>query len=143
MHVLVGHPRFPTSKDNTMQLTLLKTKLHRACVTHAELDYEGSCAIDGKLLDLAGILEFEQVQIYNVTNGQRFTTYAIRAEEGSQIISVNGAAAHRARVGDRVIICAYGQLEEGAARGYKPRLVYLDEHNNVTRTANTIPVQAA
>lgn len=142
MYVLVGRPRFPKRKI-PMQLTLLKTKLHRACVTHAELDYEGSCAIDGKLLDLAGILEFEQVQIYNVTNGQRFTTYAIRAEEGSQVISVNGAAAHRAAVGDRVIICSYGQLEEGAARNFKPRLVYLDEKNNVTRTANTIPVQAA
>ena len=77
-----------------MQLTMLKCKLHRACVTHSELDYDGSCAIDSKLLDLAGILEFEQIDIYNVTNGERFTTYAIRAARGSGIISVNGAAAH-------------------------------------------------
>lgn len=126
-----------------MQLTLLKAKLHKACVTHAELDYDGSCAIDGDLLDAAGILEFEQIDIYDITNGERFTTYAIRAEEGSRIISVNGAAAHKARVGDRVIICAYGQMEAGMARAFKPRLLYLDEANRVVRTANTIPVQAA
>jgi aspartate 1-decarboxylase len=126
-----------------MQLTLLKAKLHRACVTHAELDYEGSCAIDSDLLELAGILEYEQIQIYNVTGGERFTTYAIRAQAGSRIISVNGAAAHKARVGDRVIICAYGAMSENEARMHKPRLVYLDEHNRVTRTGNAIPVQAA
>tara|TARA_R110000787_G_scaffold42377_7_gene104199 strand:+ start:889 stop:1269 length:381 start_codon:yes stop_codon:yes gene_type:complete len=126
-----------------MQLTMLKCKLHRACVTHAEIDYEGSCAIDSRLLDMAGILEYEQIQIYDVANGERFTTYAIRAEAGSGIISVNGAAAHKARVGDRVIICAYSEMEEGQAKIFKPRLVYLDEVNNVTRTANTIPVQAA
>jgi aspartate 1-decarboxylase len=126
-----------------MQLTLLKCKLHRACVTHAELDYDGSCAIDSKLLDAAGILEFEQIDIYNITNGERFTTYAIRAEAGSGVISVNGAAAHKARVGDRVIICAYAAMDAGAARNYKPRLIYLDETNRIVRTANTIPVQAA
>ncbi len=126
-----------------MQLTMLKCKLHRARVTHAELDYEGSCAIDGRLLDLAGIHEYEQIQIYNVGNGERFTTYAIRAENGSGVISVNGAAAHKARVGDRVIICAYAEVEAAAAKIHKPKLVYLDEANRVTRTANTIPVQAA
>ncbi|MDD3762052.1 MAG: aspartate 1-decarboxylase [Nevskiales bacterium] len=126
-----------------MQLHMLKCKLHRACVTHAELDYDGSCAIDSKLLELAGILEFEQIDIYNISNGERFTTYAIKAEPGSGIISVNGAAAHKARVGDRVIICAYGTMDAGAARTYQPRLVYLDEKNRVERTANTIPVQAA
>ena len=126
-----------------MQLTLLKAKLHRACVTHAEVDYEGSCAIDADLLEASGIMEYEQIQIYNVTNGERFTTYAIRGESGSKIISVNGAAAHKAAPGDRVIICAYGTLSENAARLHKPTLVYCDEHNNVTRTANAIPVQAA
>lgn len=126
-----------------MQLTLLKAKLHRACVTHAELDYEGSCAIDADLLARAGILEFEQIQIYNVTGGERFTTYAIRAESGSRVISVNGAAAHKARPGDRVIICAYGEMSEQEARLHKPRLVYLDENNFVTRSGNAIPVQAA
>jgi aspartate 1-decarboxylase len=126
-----------------MQLTLLTAKLHRACVTHAELEYEGSCAIDSDLLELAGILEYEQIQIYNVTGGERFTTYAIRAEAGSRVISVNGAAAHKARPGDRVIICAYGTMSEAEARLLKPKLVYLDEHNRVTRTGNAIPVQAA
>jgi aspartate 1-decarboxylase len=126
-----------------MQLTLLKAKLHRACVTHAELEYEGSCAIDAELLELAGILEYEQIQIYNVTGGERFTTYAIRAQAGSRIISVNGAAAHKARPGDRIIICAYGAMSEQEARLHKPRLVYLDEHNRVTRTGDSIPVQAA
>ncbi|MGQ0502365.1 MAG: aspartate 1-decarboxylase [Panacagrimonas sp.] len=126
-----------------MQLTMLKCKLHRARVTHAELDYDGSCAIDSRLLDLAGIMEFEQIQIYNIANGERFTTYAIKAEPGSGIISVNGAAAHKARVGDRVIICAYSMMEEAQGRIFKPRLVYLDETNRVVRTANTIPVQAA
>lgn len=126
-----------------MQVTMLKAKLHRACVTHAEVDYEGSCAIDGRLLDAAGIRSYEQIQIYNVTNGERFTTYAIRAEEGSRIISVNGAAAHKANPGDRVIICAYVGLSDAEAAAFKPRLIYLDEHNNVTRTANAIPVQAA
>lgn len=126
-----------------MLLTLLKAKLHQACVTHAELHYDGSCAIDGRLLDAAGILQFEQIDIYNINNGERFTTYAIRAEEGSRIISVNGAAAHKARPGDRVIICAYGQMPAGEASVYKPRLIYLDQHNNVVRSTNAIPVQAA
>lgn len=122
---------------------MLKAKLHRACVTHSELDYEGSCAIDSNLLEAAGIREYEQIQIYNLANGERFTTYAIRAEAGSRVISVNGAAAHKAAVGDRVIICAYGSYSEAELLNHKPRLVYLDEHNQVTRTANTIPVQAA
>jgi aspartate 1-decarboxylase len=126
-----------------MQLTLLKTKLHRACVTHSELEYEGSCAIDGKLLEAAGIHEYEQIQIYNVANGERFTTYAIRAEEGSNIISVNGAAAHKASPGDRIIICAYTQLDEKEVKDFKPTLVYLDEKNDIIRTGHTIPVQAA
>lgn len=126
-----------------MQLTVLKAKLHRACVTHADKDYEGSCAIDDELLEASGIHEYEQIQIYNVANGNRFTTYAIRAEAGSRVISVNGAAAHLASPGDRVIICAYGMAEAREARQHKPRLIYLDEQNNITRTANTTPVQAA
>jgi len=126
-----------------MQLTLLKCKLHRACVTHAEVDYEGSCAIDGDLMELAGIIPFEQIQIYNVTNGERFTTYAIEAESGSRIISVNGAAAHKASPGDRVIICAYAQLDAAEAATFKPGLVYLNEHNRVTGTGDRIAVQVA
>lgn len=126
-----------------MQLTLLKTKLHRACVTHSELEYEGSCAIDSQLLEAAGIHEYEQIQIYNVTNGERFTTYAIRAEAGSQLISVNGAAAHKASPGDRIIICAYATLDQQEVANFKPTLVYLDENNRITNTRHAIPVQAA
>jgi aspartate 1-decarboxylase len=112
-------------------------------VTHAELDYEGSCAIDSDLLKLAGIREYEQIQIYNLANGERFTTYAIRAEAGSRVISVNGAAAHKAAPGDRVIICAYAGLDERELEQFKPNLVYLDEHNRVVRQGHSIPVQAA
>ena len=126
-----------------MHCTLLKAKLHRACVTHAELDYEGSYAIDGKLLDLAGIHEYEQIHIYNVTNGERFTTYAIRAEEGSKIFSINGAAAHKAKPKDRIIICTYVGLTPQEVAVHKPNMVYLDEENNVINTRNYIPVQAA
>jgi len=126
-----------------MQLTLLKAKIHRATVTHAELHYEGSCAIDGRLLDISGIREYEQVHIFNVNNGQRFVTYAIRGEEGSGIISVNGAAAHRAQPGDLVIICAYGSCEEAEAVKHKPTLVYVDRHNLLTHTNLSIPKQAA
>lgn len=126
-----------------MILTLLKGKLHKATVTHSELEYEGSCAIDGVLLDAAGIQQYEQIHIYNIANGERFTTYAIRAETGSGIISVNGAAAHKADPGDRVIICAYVQLDRGQALNHKPKLVYVDAANRITRIGHDIPVQAA
>ena len=126
-----------------MLTTMLKAKLHRASVTHSELEYEGSCAIDGKLLEISGIREYEQIEIYNATNGERFTTYAIRAEDGSGVISVNGAAAHKANPGDIVIICAYVSLTQQELVNFKPKLVYLDENNQVTHTGNTIPVQAA
>ncbi|MEX2524576.1 MAG: aspartate 1-decarboxylase [Gammaproteobacteria bacterium] len=126
-----------------MQVTVLKAKLHQACVTHSELEYDGSCAIDGLLLDRAGIHEYEQIQIYNITNGERFTTYAIRAEEGSRVISVNGAAAHKASPGDRVIICSYVGLDEKELARFKPTLIYLDEHNHIVRIKDHIPVQAA
>ena len=126
-----------------MICTMLKAKLHRARVTHSELEYEGSCAIDGKLLELSGIREYEQIEIYNVTNGERFTTYAIRAEDGSGVISVNGAAAHKANPDDIIIIAAYVQLNEKEMVTFKPKLIYFDGNNKVTHTANTIPVQAA
>lgn len=126
-----------------MQLTLLKCKIHRACVTHSELDYEGSCAIDRNLLQAAGILPYEQIHIYNLRNGERFTTYAIEAAAGSRIISINGAAAHKAAPGDRVIICAYAILNEAELASFKPSLVYTDEHNHIIRTGDAIPAQAA
>ena len=126
-----------------MQSIMLKGKLHQARVTHAVLEYEGSCAIDQNLLDAAGILEYEQIQLYNVDNGERFTTYAIAGERGSHIISVNGAAAHKASVGHRLIICAYVNMDSAAAAHHKPRLVYLDAGNNMVRTSKAIPVQVA
>jgi len=131
------------SRGYIVQLTVLKAKLHQACVTHSELDYDGSCAIDGKLLDMAGIHEYEQIQIYNITNGERFTTYAIRAEDNSCIISVNGAAAHKAQRGDRIIICSYVMIDQRAMNKFKPVLVYLDQNNHVERINDSIPVQAA
>ena len=126
-----------------MQHTMLNAKLHRATVTHAELEYEGSCAIDGQLLKATGIREYEQIQVYNITNGERFTTYAIRAEEGSRIISMNGAAAHKASPGDCVIICTYVTLNQQELINFKPTLVYVDASNRITHTRNTIPVQVA
>ena len=126
-----------------MQLTLLKAKLHQARVTHSELEYEGSCAIDSDLLDAAGIREYEQIHIYNLANGERFVTYAIRAEAGSRMISVNGAAAHKASPTDRIIIASYTQMSEQEAASFKPTLVYMDENNNIKSTGNTIPIQAA
>jgi len=124
-----------------MQTTLLKGKLHMACVTQAELWYDGSCAIDSDLVELAGFREFEQIDIYNVSNGERFTTYVILAEAGSGTISLNGAAARKVQVSDRIIIAAYGQFDEAELDTFKPKLVYLNEDNTVERTANTIPVQ--
>ena len=126
-----------------MHLTMLKAKLHQARVTHSELEYEGSCAIDGRLLDTAGIHEYEQIQIYNLANGNRFTTYAIRGEDGSGMISINGAAAHKASPGDRIIIACYAQLDQKELITFKPKLVYLDEANNITHTGNQIAGQVA
>lgn len=126
-----------------MRRMLLRAKLHRLCVTHSQLDYEGSVAIDGRLLDAADIREYEQIEVYNLRNGERFSTYAIRAQEGSGIVSVNGAAAHKADPGDLVIVCAYGELEEKEIAVHKPRLVYVDARNRVTHTRNAIPVQVA
>ena len=99
-----------------MQLTLLKTKIHRAIVTHSELNYEGSIAIDDDLLRATGIREFEQVHIWDVSNGARFTTYAIRAEAGSGVISLNGGAARHVQVGDVIIIAAFAVMSEAVMR---------------------------
>ena len=126
-----------------MQSTMLKAKLHKATVTHAVLNYEGSCAIDGKLLDVAGLREYEQIDIYNVTNGERFTTYIIRGEDNSGIISINGAAAHKANVGDTIIICTYASYSEAELINFKPRLIYLNPDNTISHSSNAIPVQVA
>lgn len=126
-----------------MQRIMLKAKLHRVQVTHSELHYEGSCAIDDDLLDAADIREYQQIDIYNITNGERFTTYAIRAQRGSGIISVNGAAAHRAKPGDLLIIASYAMYNEIELQKYRPLLVYVDEHNRIIAQRDRIPVQAA
>jgi len=112
-----------------MQLTLLKGKIHRATVTQCDLNYEGSISVDATLLDRAGILAHEQVDVLNITNGQRFTTYAIPAPAGSGTIGINGAAARRAQKGDLVIIVAYARMEEAEAKSFNPRVVLVDGHN--------------
>lgn len=122
---------------------MLKSKLHRVTVTHSELEYEGSCAIDINLLKEANINEYEQIAIYNITNGERFTTYAISAEQGSGVISINGAAAHKANPGDMLIIATYADYNEIELEKYAPSLVYVDSQNNITITKNSIDIQAA
>ena len=126
-----------------MQRKMLKSKLHRVTVTHSELEYEGSCAIDINLLRASDIKEYEQISIYNITNGERFTTYAISAEENSGIISINGAAAHKANPGDILIIATYADYSELELNSYKPLLVYVDKQNKVTISKNSIAMQAA
>ncbi len=126
-----------------MQRMMLKSKLHRVTVTQAELHYEGSCAIDEDLLDAADIREYQQIEIWNVTNGERFTTYAIKAERGSGTISVNGAAARKAAPGDLLIIATFAIYNEIELAHYAPELVYVDAKNRITRTSSQIPVQAA
>ena len=118
-----------------MFLTMLKSKLHRATVTGADLDYEGSIAIDCDLLDLSGILPHEQVDEININTGGRFTTYAIEAPRGSREVAVNGAAARLVQKGDRVIIVAYCEIPAEEARNYHPTVVVLGEGNEVKRAA--------
>ncbi|MFA9462276.1 aspartate 1-decarboxylase [Thiohalorhabdus methylotrophus] len=125
-----------------MQVTLLKSKIHRATVTDADLEYEGSCAIDADLLDASGLCEYERIEIYNITNGERFATYAIRGERGSGVISMNGAAAHKASVGDLVILCAYAGMAMEEAREHEPRIVWVDGENRIRKTQGN-PEQAA
>ncbi|HEX4027984.1 MAG TPA: aspartate 1-decarboxylase [Rhizomicrobium sp.] len=112
-----------------MQLTLLKGKIHRAAVTQCDLNYEGSISLDATLMERAGILPHEQVDVLNINNGQRFTTYAIPAPPGSGTIGVNGAAARLAQKGDLVIIVAYARMEEAQARSFQPRVVLVDAAN--------------
>ncbi len=126
-----------------MQRMMLKSKLHRVTVTHAELHYEGSCAIDQDLLDAADIREYQQIDIYNVNNGERFTTYAISAERGSGIISVNGAAARKAAPGDLLIIATYAMYDETELAKFEPDLIYVDSRNRMMNQRHKIPVQLA
>ena len=112
-----------------MQLTLLKGKIHRAAVTQCDLHYEGSISVDAALMERAGILPHEQVDVLNINNGERFTTYAIPAPAGSGTIGVNGAAARLAQKGDLVIIIAYARMEEADAKSFQPRVVLVDAAN--------------
>ena len=122
--------------------TLLKSKIHRVAVTHCELHYEGSCAIDENLLDAANIAENEQVHIWNINNGERFITYAIRGERGSGMISVNGSAARRAAVGDLIIIAAFAQVHDDQVGTHQPKLVFVNDQNQQTELRSQVPVQA-
>lgn len=114
-----------------MNLTMLKAKLHRAAVTQCDLHYEGSISIDKDLLEKSGILPNEQVDVLNINNGERFTTYAIEAPAGSRMIGINGAGARKAQIGDLVIIIAYAQMSEEEAKSYTPRVVLMGEGNAV------------
>ncbi|HUO22759.1 MAG TPA: aspartate 1-decarboxylase [Caulobacteraceae bacterium] len=118
-----------------MLVTMMKAKLHRATVTQADLEYEGSIAIDRDLLDASGILPHEQVDVLNITTGARFTTYAIEAPRGSRTIGVNGAAARLVQAGDKVIVVTYCQMDASQARNYAPQVVLLDEGNHVKAAA--------
>lgn len=119
-----------------MQLTMLKGKIHRAVVKQAELNYVGSITIDPELMEAAGILEYEQVQIVDVENGNRFETYTIDGEPGSGMICLNGAAARQVQVGDHVIIMAYCQMDTNEAKEHKPKVVFVDEENHISRVSN-------
>lgn len=116
-----------------MMLTMLKGKIHRATVKQAEVDYIGSITIDSELMEAAGILEYEKVQVADVNNGKRLETYAIAGEPGSGMICLNGAAAHYVEVGDKVIIMCYAQVDEREAAQMKPRVVFVDDDNKASR----------
>lgn len=117
-----------------MQLTMFKSKIHRATVTQCDMNYEGSITVDSDLLDKAGILPYEQVDVLNINTGGRFTTYTISGKAGSGIIGINGAAARLAYKGDLVIICAYGQMSEDEAKSHKPRVLVMGDENKIKET---------
>lgn len=115
----------------SVHVHMFKSKIHRAAVTHADLNYEGSVTISGELMDAAKILEHEQVHIWNVTQGTRLVTYALRGDDDSGVICINGAAAHRAKPGDKVIISTFAEVPEEAAKNWKPTVILVDEKNRV------------
>lgn len=119
-----------------MELTMLKSKIHRATVIQAELDYIGSITVDQELLDTSGILEYEKVQIVNINNGSRFETYTISGKRGSGLICLNGAAARHVQVGDKVIIMCYGQLTPEEAKLHQPKVVFVDDDNAIIRISH-------
>lgn len=121
-----------------MRRTLLKSKIHRATVTDADLDYEGSISIDPVLARAADLVPFERVEIYNITNGERFATYFIEGREGSGEITLNGAAAHKVTPGDLVIVCSYAEYTEEEIEGHRPQLVYVDARNRILGTSTAV-----
>jgi aspartate 1-decarboxylase len=114
-----------------MRRTFFKSKIHRATVTHADLDYEGSVTIDEDLMDAAGIREYEAVHVWNITRGSRLQTYAIRGQRGSGVVCINGAAAHLNGAGDLVILATFAELEESEARAHEPTVVLVDARNRI------------
>src|SRR3984893_4318848 len=131
-----------TSEGGIMQRHMLKSKIQRAAVTHCELHYEGSCAIDEDLLEAANLMENEQIDIWNVNNGERLTTYAIKGERGSGMISLNGSAARRAQLGDLVIIAAFALVDEAEVKaGWKRGRVFVDEKNRIKGNRDHVPTQ--
>jgi aspartate 1-decarboxylase len=120
---------------------LLKSKIHRVTVTHCELHYEGSCAIDEDLLEAANIVENEQIHVWNIDNGERFVTYAIKGQRGSGMISLNGSAARRAAVGDLVIIATFAQVHEEQVVRHRPQLVFVNEANRRVGERQYVPMQ--
>lgn len=114
-----------------MQRKMLRGKIHRATITEANLHYQGSITIDADLMEAADLIEYEQVTVWNITNGNRFSTYTILGERGSGAVCINGAAAHKATKGDRVIIGSFGWMSEDEARRHKPRVVLVDEANRI------------
>ncbi len=126
-----------------MQRIMLKSKIHRASVTHCELHYEGSCAIDEALMQAANIVENERIDVWNINNGERFSTYAIRGERGSGMISLNGSAARRAQVGDLIIIATFAFVDDAEVRAgsVKPSLIFVDANNSISSQRDAVPLQ--
>lgn len=122
-----------------MRRTMMKSKIHRATVTEANLNYEGSITIDELLMNAAGLLEFELVQIYNITNGERFETYVMKGEKNSGVICLNGAAARKVVVGDKIIIVSYASYDEEELKNHKPRIVLVDDENRIKSIKGETP----
>jgi aspartate 1-decarboxylase len=137
--MIVGIIRSQDSEGNHgMRRSMLKSKIHRATVTHGDVDYEGSLTLDANLLDGADILPFEEVHVWNVTRGTRFRTYAILGDRDSGVVCVNGAAAHLAGPGDLIIIATFAEMDDLAARRHQPRVLHVDGNNRICSTADEL-----
>jgi aspartate 1-decarboxylase len=121
-----------------MNRTMFKSKIHRACVTQAELHYEGSLTVDEDLMDAADLLAYEKISVVNINNGERFETYVIPGKRGSKVMCLNGAAARKAMLGDRIIVISYATMTTEEAREYKPTVVLVDEQNNIVHKTHEV-----